>query len=92
MLPACLAVGERSMRVFLVLALLASSALAAYGAWVVADGFLGRRICVNGYCATFGVLHQGFIPLAVLHGTAALVAFWAARACLRRLRGPAAGD
>jgi len=77
------------MRAFLVLALLLSAAIAAYAGWVVADGFISQRICVNGHCATFGVLHQGFLPLAVLHGTAALVGFYAARACLRRLRAGA---
>ncbi len=77
------------MRALLVLALLMSASVAAYAGWVVANGFISQRICFNGHCATFGVLHQGFLPLAVLHGTAALVAFYSARACYRRLRAGA---
>lgn len=63
----------------------------AYGGWVVAWGFWRGQICFEGHCATLGVLHQGFIPLAVGHGLLALLGLYGARASLSWLRRPSGG-
>lgn len=63
-----------------------SVALAAYAAYVLTVAFVTGIICFRAHCARLGVLHQGFVPIAMMYGALLLAGFESARRARRRLR------
>lgn len=63
-----------------------SFVVAAYAAYVLTVAFVTGIICFRGHCARLGVLHQGFVPIAMMYGGLFLAGFESARRARRRLR------
>lgn len=60
--------------------------VAAYAAHVLTVAFVTGIICFRGHCARLGVLHQGFVPIAMMYGALLLAGFESARRARRRLK------
>lgn len=63
-----------------------SITLATYAAYVLTWAFATGVICFRSHCARLGVLHQGFVPIAMMHGALLLAGFESARRAWRRLK------
>jgi len=63
-----------------------SIALAVYAAYVLTCAFVTGTICFRSHCARLGVLHQGFVPIAMMYGALLLAGFESARRAWRRFK------
>ena len=74
------------MKTFNRIVLVSALLFVAFNLYLVIDGVLSHRICLNTYCARMWVEHQGFFPIAFLYCLLAMTGLGFARSAYARIQ------